>query len=280
MSTVDKTTSQAKQRIFLYTGNMFGKAKKSLGQNFLKSPKILADIVAAGKITGNDTVLEIGPGRGALTRALLATGARVIAIEKDDALIAELESLFIEEITSQKLTLLHGDILECDPTDFDVLSRKYKVVANIPYYITGAIIEHLLSSSHQPTSATLLVQKEVAERIVARDNKESLLSISVKAYCEPSYAFTVKRNQFRPAPNVDSAVVHLAAISKKQFITISEERFFTVVKAGFAHRRKQLGNNLEGIIAKEKWSDCMITPQARAENLSVAEWICLAKGEA
>lgn len=258
---------------------MFRGAKKSLGQNFLKSAVTLQKIVASADITSSDTVLEIGPGKGALTKHLLNTGAHIVAIEKDTELIPVLQERFAAEITAGRLTLIEGDILQMNLTEVHALLEGYKVVANIPYYITGAIIEFLLTNNLQPQAATLLVQKEVAERIVARDHKESILSISIKAYAEPKYIMTVGKKQFSPAPKVDSAVVQLTNISKKKFTgtKVSEERFFEVVKAGFAHKRKQLGNNLDSVITEDRWTQCSITKQARAENLSVDDWFCLAK---
>lgn len=159
--------------------------KKSLGQHFLNSPQIVSDIVTAGKVTQEDTVLEIGPGEGVLTEKLLATGAHVISIEKDDRLIPELHKRFNREISLKQFDLIHADVLDVGLTH--ISSNKYKVVANIPYYITGQIIRMFLESDRQPTAMTLLIQKEVADRIVARDKKESLLSLSVKVFGDPKY---------------------------------------------------------------------------------------------
>lgn len=255
---------------------MFGNAKKSLGQNFLNSAGALQSMLEAAHVTNKDVVLEIGPGRGALTKVLLETGATVVAIEKDDALIEPLNELFKTAIASKQLTLVHGDALTADVAS--LVSQPYKLVANIPYYITGAIIERFLSIDAQPVSATMIVQKEVAERIVAKDNKGSVLSIAVRAYGEPHYITTVKRGSFFPVPTVDSAILHIADISKNRFITsgTSEARFFAVLKAGFAHKRKQLGNNLEGMVSEAVWHQCAITKQTRAETLTVDNWFCLA----
>lgn len=250
-------------------------AKKSLGQNFLISTQPVRRMIECAKVVSGDTVLEIGPGKGVLTKALLATGARVIAIEKDDNLIPILQISFDAEIRTGQLTLIHGDVLTLFTTHPTLLSKGYKVVANIPYYITGEIIRMFLEADIQPETIALLVQKEVAERIVARDGKESILSISVKAYGIPEYGGTVKKSLFRPIPNVDSAIIAIHGISKTLFQTkqVSELRFFEVVKAGFAHKRKQLKNNLKGVIDDTKLET---VGMRRAEELTVQEWIDLA----
>ena len=158
-------------------------AKKSLGQNFLRNKSVVKNIVSASNLKNNDIVLEIGPGKGILTEELLKNSEKVIAIEKDDGLYKFLKEKFWEEIENKKLNLLHGDILK------EKLPKlgKYKLISNIPYNITGEIIRKFLSGDNQPELITLLVQKEVAKRIVAADGKESILSISVKAYGKPKY---------------------------------------------------------------------------------------------
>jgi 16S rRNA (adenine1518-N6/adenine1519-N6)-dimethyltransferase len=254
------------------------KAKKSLGQNFLKSEKALREIVSASKIQKGDFVLEIGPGRGALTKKLLEAGANVLAIEKDETLADEL-NIFLEEYSKKgQLEILKEDALNFSPCNFKQL-KNYKLVANIPYYITGALTEKFLTEKNHPTSITFLVQKEVAERIVTKDGKESILSISVKVFGEPKYISTVPAGAFVPAPKVDSAIIHIADISNKIFEEnkITEKRFFEVVKAGFAHKRKQLGSNLNNLVDKETFDKCEISTKERAENLKVVDWICLSK---
>ncbi len=243
--------------------------KKSLGQNFLKSKKVIADIVLTGKILHGETVLEAGPGEGVLTEALLKAGAEVIAVEKDHRLIPLLQAKFPTEISSGQLTLIEADILY-----FDLCSTlhvpRYKVIANIPYYITGAFIRKFLESENQPSDMVVLVQKEVAERAVARDGKESLLSTSIKAYGTPRYVQTVKAGSFSPAPSVDSAILAVENISKKFFAGFSEEKFFTLLKAGFAHKRKLLSGNME--ISGETLEKLGIGAKARAENLRLSDW--------
>jgi len=273
---------------------MFGKAKKSLGQNFLNSDGAITAMLDAAQVVAGDVVLEIGPGRGALTKKLLAAGATVVAVEKDDALIEPLQTEFAAALSSGKLTLIHDDALTVDivsiltkgisrafgnSSDITIATKPtYKLIANIPYYITGALIERFLSIDTQPTSATLLVQKEVAERIVVRDGKESILSIAVQAYGTPSYITTVKRGSFFPTPNVDSAIIHIADISKKRFeqAHTTEDHFFVLMKAGFAHKRKHLGSNLSTFISEEQLLTCGLTKSVRAETVHIDTWFCLA----
>ena len=250
--------------------------KKSLGQNFLSSKRIVGRIVMEGRVSETDTVLEIGPGKGILTEALLAKAKKVLAVEKDDGLFEFLNEKF------SKLEILHGDILDFDFTS-KLENQKYKLIANIPYNITGEIIRKFLSSSIQPSSMTLLVQKEVAQRIAAKDEKESILSLSVKIYGIPRLGFKISRGQFTPPPNVDSMVISIDNISKEKFINakIKEEKFFEVVKAGFAHKRKFLIRNLDEISTKEKLGEIFalakISPLTRAESLKLEDWIILTK---
>jgi len=252
--------------------------KKSLGQNFLNSPAILASIADAGQITAHECVLEIGPGEGALTRELLARKAEVIAVEKDDRLIPILEQTFAQVIASGQFRLIYGDILEMDPKTLGVGGESYKLIANIPYYITGAIVRAFLETADQPALMVLLVQEEVATRIIARDGKESILSLSVKAYGTPRLIKKVPRGAFTPAPNVDSAVIAISDISKKFFSGFTEASFFDLVRAGFKSRRKMLANNLP--FSKEKNAELLLkigaSPRARAEDLTLQDWQALA----
>ncbi len=245
-------------------------AKKSLGQNFLISEAPIRKMIEECNVSEKDTVLEIGPGKGILTKALLETGAKVIAVEKDDSLIPVLQATFPKEIISGQLKLIHGDVLELNIEN--ILNSPYKLIANIPYYITGEIIRKFLESNLQPTCVALLVQKEVAERIVAKDGKESILSISVKVYGEPKYGGTVKKGLFRPIPNVDSAVIIINNISKDFFRNISEEKFFEIVKKGFSQKRKQLKGTLGEIISIEKIEEAIGDATRRPETLSKEEW--------
>ena len=261
--------------------------KKSLGQHFLTSPHYLAMIADAAEIGAGEAVLEIGPGEGALTRERLARGAVVTAIEKDRRLIPLLQKLFAKETTHRKFFLHEGDVLEFDISNLELGTGVYKLVANIPYYITGAILEKFLSAQHQPSNMVLLVQKEVAGRI-AREKKESILSLSVKAYGEPRYIKTVPAGAFSPPPSVDSAILSIKNISRKNFKSPStslrtsselEKKFFALVHAGFAHKRKLLARNLEPVLGKDCSSilqKAEIAPNARAEDVPLAQWLKLA----
>ena len=249
------------------------KAKKSLGQNFLESEEALAKIIEAGEISAGDVVLEIGPGTGNLTKHLLQTAGQVIAIEKDEALFTSLQKKFKKEIESGRLTLTSGDILEYDENN---LPQDYKLVANIPYYITGLIIRKFLSANHQPKLAVLLVQKEVAERIVVKDGKESILSLSVKAYATPRIVGIVEAEHFKPAPKVDSAILKLSRLPNSFFKGKKDEKlFFEIIHRAFAHKRKILLNNFlpeerEKII--EFLKDKKYPENIRAEKLKLEDW--------
>ncbi len=256
--------------------------KKSLGQNFLTSIPARIAIVGAGNVKVGETILEIGPGKGFLTRALLDTGAYVVALEKDSDLIPVLNQQFAPEVESGKLRVIEGDALTFDPTPEELHAPHYKLIANIPYYITGAILEKYLTYPNQPETMVVLVQKEVAERVCAKDGKESILSLSVKAYGTPSLVYRVSRGSFHPAPNVDSAVLQIENISRTKFDTqYHEAMFFKVVKAGFAHKRKILASNLQGIFVdvsiRELLATHNIPEKARAEDVNLTSWLLLSR---
>lgn len=261
-------------------------AKKSLGQNFLKSQSTLRVIIAVGEITEKDIVLEIGPGKGALTAKLLEKAGKVIAVEKDQELFSFLQGKFKDEIENKKLELIDGDILGFDVHAY-VGHRQYKIIANIPYNITGAILKKFLTIKNKPERMVLMVQKEVAQRIVTHNKKESILSISVKAYGTPKLETKVPARFFSPAPKVDSAILSIKNISGKNFIPgvrhpeNLEERFFEIVKAGFAHKRKVLIKNLEIVSKKEAseqiFKDLKIDKKIRAEDISLETWLKITK---
>ena len=256
------------------------RAKKSLGQHFLRSDRALREIVEAAALSPDDVVLEIGPGEGVLTAELLRHAGRVIAIEKDEELFVHLSERFVNEIDSKKLILIQGDVLAFNPSDYSLLTTNYKLIANIPYNITGAIFEQFLSSPTQPSLMVVLIQKEVAERIVVRDKKQSILSIAIAVYGQPRIVSRVPRGAFAPAPAVDSAILAIEGISRKNFQTGEEESsFFTLLRAGFAHKRKLLIRNLESVVSRDtllkSFEICGISPSTRAETLSVSDWILL-----
>lgn len=296
------------------------KPKKSMGQNFLKSESALREIIKTGEISKDDIILEIGPGKGALTKKLLEKSNHVFAVEKDASLVEFLKEKFEEEIVEKKLILIEGDILalnvteklfsdsprtpfrECAPSTFllpRVRSRTtspsldYKIIANIPYNITGAILRKFLSAGggsahggkkfltekYQPNMMILLVQLEVAKRIIARDGKESILSISVKAYGNPEMIMKVPARYFSPAPKVDSAVIAIKNISRDFFEenNINEEKFWRIIHAGFLHRRKKLASNLKNAGLLANLESLQELKNKRAEDLSLSDWLLLTK---
>lgn len=280
--------------------HLFMKAKKSLGQNFLKSELALRKIIETGEIKSDDIILEIGPGKGALTKKLLERvysekAGMVIAVEKDRELFEFLKIKFEKEIKNKKLVLINDDILyfnvSLEVLKFSSGPRKqspdheenlkllnYKVIANIPYNITGAILKKFLTEKSQPETMVLMVQNEVAKRIVAHDRKESILSISVKAYGEPKIIMKVPKRYFSPAPKVDSAIISIKNISHKIFKEnkINEENFWEIVKTGFAHKRKKLSSNLKTLQNTNK-NLILELGNKRAEDLSLKDWIFLTK---
>ena len=247
-----------------------------LGQHLLTNAGIAHAVAEAADIQKGDNVYEIGPGKGMLTKELLALGARVTAVEKDPEMVAVLKETFGEEISNGTLRVIEGDAREWTP-DKVFPKGKYKVAANIPYYITGELIRTSLTAKNQPETVSLLVQKEVAERI-ARSKKESILSLSVKAYGTPKYVKTVSKGSFNPPPKVDSAILSISEISRKNFSAKADEKFFEVVKAGFAQKRKTLGGNFKkaygekaaGVLEKAE-----IAEKTRAEDVPLQKWLAL-----
>jgi len=261
------------------------RAKKSLGQHFLMHPRIAERMVQAAGVSSRDTVLEIGPGTGILTKPLLAHAKKVIAMETDGGLAARLRETFASEIAAGDLELIEGDIRDFDPTS---IGGPYGIVANIPYYLSGEILRMFLSTLHKPRFMTLLMQKEVAERIACLPagrrgkKKESILSVSVKAYGMPRYRFTVPRGAFVPAPRVDSAVISIDDIRSDTFVSPDEEkRFFDVVRAGFAHKRKKLAGNLAIAAGREAAERALQTAgvprDARPEDVPFSLWRKIAR---
>lgn len=256
------------------------RAKKSLGQNFLTSRKIINDIVNAAEISKEGIVLEVGPGKGILTEALLKKGCYVVAVEKDKRLIEYLEEKFSEEIVNMRLKIVNADILTLDISKLGLKNYKYKLVANIPYYITGKLFQMVLSGDNQPEKMVLLLQKEVAQRI-ARDKKESIQSISVKVYGEPKYIETVPAHYFKPKPKVSSAIISINNISRDNFKNVDEKSFFKILKTGFSQKRKKLAGNLKEFADQKTleniFQELCIDKNARAEEISTEIWLNIAK---
>lgn len=262
--------------------------KKSLGQNFLRSSDVACELVRAGEVKGGDVVVEVGPGSGMVTRELLATGARVIAVEKDRRMIELLSQTFSSEISAGKLALVEADILDFDPAPYKLKTVNPKLVGSLPYYITGQFLRRFLSADiPNPRLIALIIQKEVAERIVAKDGKESILSLSVKTRGVPQYIQTVKRALFTPSPSVDSAILKISNISNDFFTDCDEKRFFELVKISFNQRRKKIAGILKGALKKKllalpdtpeaTLNKCGVLLDARPETLTKENWKCLAK---
>jgi 16S rRNA (adenine1518-N6/adenine1519-N6)-dimethyltransferase len=257
------------------------KPRKSLGQNFLFDPAVLDRIVRAGDVGADDIVLEIGPGAGSLTRALAASARQVIAVELDRRLLPVLEYT-LGGLTNVRI--VQGDILT---TNVSALIpepvQPFKVVANIPYYITSAVIRHLLESPVAPGLIVLTVQREVAERICAQPPEMSLLAVSVQIYGEARVVGHIPAGAFYPAPEVDSAIVRIAPFTQSRLTGMASDEFFEIVKAGFSQRRKQLRNALGGGLRvshaqADAWlAGAGIEPARRAETLSVEDWLALGR---
>ncbi len=257
--------------------------KKGLGQNFLVDEQALARVTAAAELTPDDTVLEIGPGLGSLTRHLAEAARRVIAVEIDDALLPALEH------TLQAYA--NVEVIRADILAFDLVRQAnpppgYKVVANIPYNITSAVIRYLLEAPAKPRRIVLTVQQEVAERMVAVPDDMSLLAVSVQFYSQARIVARLPAGAFYPRPEVDSAVVRLDVLPSPAVAVADVNQFFRVVKAGFSQKRKQLRNSLgAGLRLGNPQVDALlaqagIASQRRAETLTLEEWGALSRAAA
>jgi 16S rRNA (adenine1518-N6/adenine1519-N6)-dimethyltransferase len=253
--------------------------KKGLGKNFRNDPNVLEKIVASAEVTPDDTVLEIGPGTGALTEALARHAKRVIAVEIDE----RFEPILRERLEAySNVEIVFRDILQTDVPSL-VGEGEFIVVANVPYYITSAIIRHLLDVSGRPKRLVLTMQVEVAERLVAKPNDMSLLAVSAQYYGAVKIVMHIKAGAFWPRPEVDSAVVRLDTYAAPAVDVPDDQTFFRVVKAGFSQKRKQLKNSLgDGLHlsaeATVSWMESAgIDPRRRAETLTLAEWGALAR---
>jgi 16S rRNA (adenine1518-N6/adenine1519-N6)-dimethyltransferase len=250
-----------------------------IGQNFLKNNEIVKKIVAAANLQVDDLVLEIGPGKGILTEELAKKAGKVVAVEIDENLVDLLKGKFKDY---KNVEIIGGDILKIDLnkilTTNDQRPTTYNVIANLPYYITSPIIRMFLEAGYPPEEMIIMVQKEVAERIVAKPGQMSILAVSVQYYADAEMLFEVGKENFDPIPEVDSAVIRISQIKKSDEKQINTNKFFRVVRAGFCAKRKTLANNLANSFhldrsdVEEKIKYLKIKNTARAQELSVEDW--------
>ena len=260
-----------------YTKNLLQKYKaqpiKRFGQNFLIDQSAIKKIIEAADLKSNDIVLEIGPGPGVLTQELAKKAKKVIAIEKDIKMIEIIKETLKE---FNNIEIIQGDALKIA---YNQLPSPYKVVGNLPFYLTAPIIRQFLESDNPPEEMTLIVQKEVGQRICAKPPKMSILAVSVQIYAEPKIVSYISKRSFWPSPKVDSAIIKISKIGLNQ--EINKDLFFKIVKAGFSQPRKQLINNLsKGLEMEreksEKWLlKNKIEPSQRAETLKIEDWLKL-----
>ncbi len=256
---------------------------KGLGQNFLVDEAVYDDILEASDVKASDIVLEVGPGIGILTRRLAKRARYVVAVELDRKMIAVLKDMLKDHDTTH---IVQGDILEVDPvaeiaralSNCDTSPLQYKVVANPPYYITSALLRHLLTARVRPTRLTLMVQAEVAERIVAEPGDLSLLAVSVQYFGEPKVVRHVPASAFYPSPEVNSSLLNIHVYEDKARSKKQTKTFFRVVRAGFAHRRKQIHNSLTHNLhishdrVLEALAKAGIDAKRRPQSLAIEEW--------
>ncbi|MBU0646543.1 ribosomal RNA small subunit methyltransferase A [Patescibacteria group bacterium] len=248
------------------------KAKKSYSQNWLVDHSVVKQMIQAADLQAGERVLEIGPGKGMLTQALVEAGAKVLAVEADRDLIAPLQKRFGDQIK-----LVRKDILSVDLSGLGLKDGKYKLIANLPYSITSAILEKFLAQAPKPSRLVVMVQKEVADRIVAEPPKMGVLSVACQIYAQGKKIVKVPAKSFRPVPKVDSTVVRLDLVKTKK--GVDPEAVIALAKVGFAARRKQLQRNLaaaqlgDSEAIKQVLQNIGLDKQARAENLTVDNWI-------
>lgn len=257
--------------------------QKKWGQNFLTDARILESIADAAEVGRDDTVLEIGPGLGHLTRVLARRAGRVVAVEIDRGLAARLTADFAD---TPSVEIVNGDFLQSEPRQWiaaehmPVDPARFKVVANLPYYITSAILRHLLEATYKPRVIVVMVQREVAQRMTAHPPAMNLLAVSVQFFARVHIVRTIAAGAFYPRPKVDSAVVRLDVFDPPPTVE-DTKRFFEIVRAGFGERRKQLRNSLARGLSLDSdqvtaaLSQSHIDPMRRAETLTLDEWSAL-----
>ena len=257
------------------TSDRPARAKKSLGQNFLVDGRVRSKIVGAADISSDDTIVEIGPGRGFLTKALAERAGRVVGVELDKGLVPRLQETFAN---SGQVEIAHGDARTIDIDSLLGGASEYKVVANLPYYAATPIVRRFLEARHKPTTLVVMVQREVGQEMTASPGKMGILSVATQVYGSPRIVATVPSKAFRPSPNVTSAVVRIDTYAEPAVKFDSAEKFFTLVRAGFSAPRKQIHNSLknglevgpEQVMALLK--NAGISPTRRAQTLSIDEW--------
>ena len=275
------------------------KAKKSLGQNFLKNKGIIDFIIKEANININDNILEIGPGMGAMTELLLNNNPRkVIAVEKDRELFEILGEKFQSYIDNKSLLLINEDILKFDVDNYLKINLvdDYKLIANIPYYITGAILEMFVNISNRPYFMLLMMQREVGDRIIAKDGKQSILSLAIRLYGKAQVLKVVHKGSFDPIPKVDSCIIRIDIIKniEDKYLKIEgngkylwdfkkyEKTYLEIIKSGLAHKRKKLISNLKVYNNDFNWemlfNKLEIGENVRGEDLSFEKWILLVEG--
>jgi len=252
--------------------------KKSLGQNFLHDPQILAKIITSANLDEHDTVLEVGPGTGTLTKLIYPKVKEVIAVEKDSRAIEELKNMF----QNSSVKIVEDDIMRFNPLDHGLLVNNYKIVANIPYYITSNFLKIILEDWPQPKLIVLTIQEEVAQRIMAKPPKMNILALAVQFYSNPRITGHISAGSFFPKPNVDSAIITLQPKTPPLDLD-NAKKYFSLIKSAFAEKRKQLakvlGQKLN--IPKERIGEMLICigirQDARPEILSQDQWLALLK---
>ncbi|MBU1178540.1 ribosomal RNA small subunit methyltransferase A [Patescibacteria group bacterium] len=248
---------------------------KRLGQNFLIDQSVINKMVAAADIQADDTVLEIGPGLGVLTEAIANRAGRVLAVEKDRRLISHLRARFRQQ---KNIEIVEQDIFKLDFIKNGLRDHSYKVVANLPFYITSHFMRFILESEQKPSELVLIVQKEVAQRVVAEPGSHSLLSLSVQFYGQPKIISIIDRRSFYPAPEIEAAILKISLLEKPRVTTSDPDEFFQTLRVGFSSRRKQLHNNLSaGWKISNREAQKILTAAGinhtrRAETLSLKEW--------
>jgi 16S rRNA (adenine1518-N6/adenine1519-N6)-dimethyltransferase len=255
--------------------------RKSLGQHFLIDDRVMGHMLSAAELNPDDVVIEVGAGLGMLTIELAKRVRRVIAVEVDNGLCSALSKILA---AFTNITIINADILKTDPSQLliagegDVIPSQYKVVANLPYYITSPILRHFLEASWKPLLMVVTVQKEVAETIMAQAGRMTLLSVGIQFYAVPTIIEYIPARSFYPSPRVESAILRLDTLPQPAVEVADQAGFFQIVRAGFGTRRKQLHNALsQGLGISPKDSIALlrkagIEPERRAQTLNLNEW--------